>query len=575
MQRSLSKLEGVIDRLNSVFLGAVEDARTKVVVRHVMVLDIFRLLFRERMHKEILNVTDITDIVKFILDGAQLKVSLAFTNYRVADECKALSKLKVNRVLNMAKGRWGRTILEVEIRGSLAVLKIVNTVLKEVVDESVQTPTEQEVNSFDNIPEHLKLIFVDKYAQGRLYIEGDDSGYSPEVVLMEKMCPTELQQALSRSPEPINVKMGWWANAIEKLIMIHEAGWIHGDCYPSNILWTHDVGVGELKWIDPERMVNLSGKDPKLVAAYKLQEIYHILIHNGFFGSRLEGGMNAFYLVNYGALHERFKEIRKRIPDDNTRNAFLLPDTIMYHNDFRGGVIAGRITPEVMETFKSHPQYQVMDTIDYTGFLKKLTNIYYLENVYAYLILQMNKVLRGDMTISAADLDIPSDTPSVRMGGQPFNPAYNRPVMPVPTPQRVMPAPMPPPVMPAQIPQNVMPAPMPSPAMPAPASRFYPLLMIMGGQQIQVVNQSGEGYSVCASGGGFQLCVIRNGMPDLVPLELILPLLKSGFVHITFNGASLYMMIPDKRHLELGYFSASGGWTRHRVLDLANSPLVL
>ena len=545
MQRSLSKLEGAIDRLNGLFLGVVENSSQNVLVRHVMGLDIDTKLLNERMLREMRKGTEKTTIVEHILNGAQLEVSLYFTDYKISDECKALSKIRVNRVLKMAQNMLGRTILEVEIREVPFALQIVNTVFKEIVDDSVQTPTEQEVNSFESLPEDLKHIFVEKYAHGRLYIKGDVGGYSPEVILMEKMCPKVLNNALTDSSEPITVKMGWWAEAIKKLIVIDEAGWIHGDCYHANISWTRDVGVGELKWIDPKRMINHSGMDLKLVAAYKLQEIYHILLFSSFVSNRLQGGLVSLNAVNLGALHERLNEVRKRLPS-KLIHAFMLPDTIMFYEGFRHGII----TPDLMEAIRSHPQYQVMDTIDYTEFLRKLTNIYYLENVYEYLILQMNKVLRGNMAISIEDYNIPTETPSPRMGGQPYNPENGMPLIPIPRPP-------------------------PAPTPPAPGSSVYPLVITIGNRREQILTVSGEGYYVFSSGGKFKLCVIRNNTPSFESPNSAPHLIISGG-QVTFNSIPLFMMVSNDRNLVIGYFDGgSGTWTPHRTFDLSKGHFVL
>lgn len=492
-----------------------------------------------KMNGELPAGTRFTKAVDFIMKRVPLVVELSFTSRDIGVLCATLHYLPVTRVINMCIERFGRTILEVDIIKTPMVLKIVNTVFKEIANSRIQTATEQEVNSFDRIPLKLRDIFVEKYAHGRLYANDGTGDYSPEVILMKKMCDVDLQIAMVNEKHPYMHKIKWWAEAVQKLLTIHECGWIHGDCHTSNLLWSKEVGVGPLKWIDPERMRECStfGSDTKFLAAYKLLEIYHILFHTAFFGNRLTGGLPSLYQIDFCMLHQRLNSVRSELGRNGRTDMvveFMLPDVIIFHNDNRGDATKG-LTSEIVQGLSKHVQYERMDRVDYNQFLQKLTNVYYLDNVYEYLVMQTNKVLAGDMTISAEDLSIPTEIPSARMGGVGESIVQKNP-----------------------------------PANMVSFSGTYPLMFAVSGNICPVLTSSGENYSlgrVASSPGTFHLCVHHG--PTVMIFDGALPV-KITTGQLYFKGLPLFMTV-DGSLLQVMIFDQSKKQSYlHKTFDLTS-----
>lgn len=491
-----------------------------------------------KMNGELPVGTKYTRAVDFIMKKVPLIVELSFTSREIGVLCSTLHYLPVTRVINMCIERLGRTILEVYINKTPMVLKIVNSAYKDTVNGHVQTPTEQEANSFNRIPEKLRDIFVEKYAHGRLYASDGTGDYSPEVILMKKMCEIDLQTAMLSEKSPYMHKIKWWAEAMQKLLTIHECGWIHGDCHTSNLLWSNEVGVGPLKWIDPERMRECStfGSDTKFLAAYKLLEIYHILFHTAFFGNRLIGGLPSLFQVDFCMLHQRLNSVRSELGRNGRTDMvleFMLPDVIIFHNGNRGDGMKG-LTPEIVQTLRHHVQYERMDGVDYNQFLRKLTNVYYLDNVYEYLVGQTNKVLAGDMTISAEDLLIPNEIPSARMGGVGESTAQKT------------------------APENLV-----------SFSGIYPLLFALNGKNFPILTSAGESYSlgrVASSPNTFHLCVQR-GPTALIVHEPSPMQISTGQLY--FEKMPLFMTVHGS-HLQITLFDqAKQQYRLRKTFDLA------
>lgn len=376
---------------------------------------------------------------------------------------------------------------------------------------------------------------------------------------MEKMCKIDLQRVINGNSYPHYEKMGWWAQAIEKLIMIHDANWTHGDCHLGNILFTTDVGVGELKWIDPERMTDISKVNSKQAAVSKIQDIYHVLLHIGYVGSRLSGGVNTLFTVDFNKLYQRLKAIKNSVP--SLRSTIWLSDIIMFDNNIKGimgkdGNGTSRITLELLKVIENHEQYKFVDQIDFSSFLRKLTNKYYLDNVIHYLIRQIDMALTPNhMAITQEDLQIPSETPSSRMQAvqNPY-PANAYPPQPKP-PQQVLPPQW-------NIPAAVM------PQQPAQQSNVIPLVLIIGPEVINVTDERGEQYGYYPSQLGFQLCLARLGTGStLQPSTLYLMYNGINRQPLAYNGRRLRMVLADGRHLQVGIVNPN--FIPTGVIDLA------
>jgi len=458
----------------------------------------------------------------------------------------------------MDQSRHGRTILEVEANGQKMVLKVVNAVFKTMIDGHVETPTQQEVRSFNLIPDTLKGIFVENYAHGRLYVDETQA----EIILMEKMCKTELSKAIGSDDYTYADKMKWWTQVVYTLNKMHNAGWTHGDCHFTNILFTQAVGVGALKWIDPERMTDLSTVNHKQAAVSKLQDIYYVLLHNNFVGYRTP--RRDALLVDYVKLHQRLKAIKTIAVKEPT----WLSDIIIFDLEILGimtkdGYFDSRITLELLSKLQIHEQYRYVDSVDFSGFMNKLTDIYYLDNVLHYLILQINKTFTANfMDITTEDLNIPSNIPSIRMRDGSTQPQVMLPNQ-------------------HQAHQHVYANTHPQALQPMQQVVIAPLWLSINNEVINITNQAAQQYGYYNSNGGIQLCILALG-----PSSTFLP----GTINYMFNGKNgqpftlllnnvqrnLRISLLNGRYLQVGILNQNQTFQVTSYVDLTvNSPQVL
>ncbi len=490
MQRVLFKLETAIDKIDSLFLGVVESQ-----IQHKIGERSFTILLTDsKGFYESIQGKPLTQCVQCLLnaeianDGA---VNLMFTNNEMWERCKSLNSMQIVRVLDMELARYGRTILEVQLNGIAMVLKVIDTRKKQLYDNVVHTHTEDEVISFDRIPEDLKSIFVQKYAHGRFYL----ANYCPEIILMEKMFPISLQSALGRQSFSLQQKMSWYTQAIEKLLKIHKAGFFHGDCHSGNILWTDDVGIGDMKWIDPERMISMIDLDEKTKAVYAIQEIYNIFMHTGFFNGKIMAHGFSVDDINFPVLSSRFEKIKKGLSRDKQAD-FMFPDIIMFDISIRGNNGDGIITSEILQQLSTHSRYTNIESVNYDLFLQKLTDPNYLENSLEYTVLQCIKAHRNDLNVSQEDLAIPSNTPSIRM-----KPNKMQPTTSPSAPNAMYPATKP-------VIQGA----------PQPQITVIRLHFISNGHSFQITNERNERYSYFNDATETHLYVKQNNS-DYIPVD--------------------------------------------------------
>jgi hypothetical protein len=351
-----------------------------------------------------------TKIIQCLEKHAEMDFEIHFTNAGMGEKCKHLDTLLLMNVFGMGDKRHGLTLFEVKIGNETMVLKCINTEKKSLKNGAVVTYTETETKSFDALPDILKPDFVTKYAHGRIFVKPD---LTYEFILMEKMYPTSMADAfwvLNRSQTEAFV-YEWWVKAIEKLIKIHDAGFIHGDCHLGNILWTEGICKGDVKWIDPERMIKIPDSRDE-ASIWKLQEIMHILMFSAMFMTMVDPTMN-FDIQSYdfNRLHLRLVLINQTLPASK-QPLFYLHDTIMFDTTMKYARPNGYSPMDLNGIRASNPsQYERMQSVDYRGFLVKLTDQGYLKKTVVYLAKQARKCfILHDMTVTPDDLYIPVES---------------------------------------------------------------------------------------------------------------------------------------------------------------------
>ena len=403
---------------NGLFLGVVEDEKSHMVGRHTMrvTMDVdFRLNSRDAMQRKVPTP------VYLVLErsSAAIYLDLIFTDRSIHDKFQLLYDpnhpdtrpgITVNKVLNIDKARLNRTIFEVRINGidKIMVLKCIDSKTKNIEDESVVTVTQQEVKAFEALPDSLKGIFVEKYGHGRLWFGVFDHC---EVVLMEKMCSTDMHQAFTQvkydrdNIDSVSEQLKWLAEAFGLLHKVHKAGFSHGDPHPANLLWTDGIGQGTMKFIDPERMLNLNveGTDNETKAIRKLSDVGYLLFRNALTLLGLSPDLH----IECDTLHKRLKRIKSRL----TESFVFLDDTLPYTDYYEfAGVVS--IEGSKQQWRRNNPtQYEKMKTEDFgknlDDFILNMSNPQYLQKVFHYIILEINRAALKFTTIDDKDLDVP------------------------------------------------------------------------------------------------------------------------------------------------------------------------
>ena len=171
---------------NGMFIGvAEEEIKFKVGTRIMKATINVNSFIRESLHA--LRGENPTEIYKKLCKGTSnyrtfgIMVELIFTNQqswgKLGDKCS----IDIIKVLNLAKDRSERTILEVKIEGidRPMVLKCVECEASEIRAGRVLTLAQREIIAYDALPTNLKEVFVVKYAHGRLWF--DNSSYEPSM----------------------------------------------------------------------------------------------------------------------------------------------------------------------------------------------------------------------------------------------------------------------------------------------------------------------------------------------------------------------------------------------------------
>lgn len=390
MQKTFIKLENALDMLKGGYLGTVEEENANVVGRITMKMSLDTI----KIHniKEVSGITNGSPLTSIIIELFKYPVidfNFYVTDYSFFNKYKQEKTIRLIKIIDMFPERDGRTIMEVAIGSDLYVIKAVDTVGKDTnSDGYIETPTQNEVQAFDGLPQALKPYFVSKYAHGRLYVGKKQS----EFILMEKMGSNELGIIISDSNRDINWRMGLWVNAIKMLLKLHDHGWAHGDAHPGNILLTLD-GT-RMKWIDPERMTNLSNLNNKMKAALKIRDISLMLCGGEYVLDNIEGKDEAYHKLNWEIFHERLDTIKKSLNIDPKYP--WLSDIIMFNNAIlftrkADGSYTNKAGEDMMKAIRNDPQYQIMDSIDFKTALAPLMDKTILKKTADYLIRQINK----------------------------------------------------------------------------------------------------------------------------------------------------------------------------------------
>lgn len=406
---------------NGLFLGVVEDEKSHMVGRHTMnvITDAdFRINSRDAMHKK--SPTQIYHVLERGIFGIAL--DLIFTDRSIHDKFQLFYNtgsgpgsglrpvIQVNKLLNIDSNRANRTILEVQIKGidKIMVLKCIDCKRKDVVEDSVETVTQQEVKAFEALPDSLKGIFVEKYGHGRLWFSDLDHC---EVILMEKMCSTDLNQAFTTvkydkdDPNSVSEQLKWLSEGFGLLHKVHEAGFSHGDPHAANLLWTDDVGQGTMKFIDPERMLNLNleGTDNVTKAIRKLSDVGYLLFRNVLTLMGLNSGQN----IECGTLHRRLKQIKTRLVE----HFVFLDDTLPYTDYYLYASLWNMGQSKEKWRIHNPIQYEKMKTDDFCRnldvFISNMSDAQYLQKVFHYTILEINRAALRFPAVDDKDLDVP------------------------------------------------------------------------------------------------------------------------------------------------------------------------
>jgi hypothetical protein len=415
------------------FLGVAEEEQSYMVGRQTMKVGIHEK-FREDSLEQLKRKTP-TDIYINLARGTLaykhgIKLDLIFTDKTVYDKFRMRRDtpsqtddttdqvssgrpepdIKINKVLNIDFNRSNRTILEVKFKGfeNTMVLKCVDFRLKDIVDKTTETLAQQEIKAYDALPNTIKHLFVEKYAHGRIWF--DKTSY--EVILMEQMFPVDLEQAFLQTEYKIGeiVQLKWMAKAFELLHEIHQAGYSHGDPHAGNILWTDGIGLGKMKFIDIERMfcLKLGDIDNETKAIRKLSDIGYLLFRNQLI---YQGIINIDpeydFEINCKLLHARLRRIKSNLP----RDTVFLDETLPYTNDFiNAGVWSTAISKSMWED--SNPsQYKKMATDEFGRnldiFISKMSDPAYLEKVFHYTIMEINRSELRSSGIDEQDMNAP------------------------------------------------------------------------------------------------------------------------------------------------------------------------
>ena len=358
-----------------------------------------------------------TEIYQKLLKGNKgyknfgIMVDLIFTNRQSWEKLGQKSSIEIIKVLNLAKDRSERTILEVKIEGieKSMVLKCVECEANDISTGRVLTLAQKEIIAYDALPTHLRDIFVEKYAHGRLWF--DNSSY--EVILMEQMSGPDLYTGLMQiKHKKDNIEQFvWLAKAVKLLHRIHIAGFFHGDAHTGNLMWSDGNGKGALKFLDPERMVNMNVDrcDNTTKAIRKMCDLSQIFFFNPMSVYSLTPPRR-IEKINFKLLNARLKYIRNKLTERSQYNFFPLDELFPYDTAvaYTGISDINRIRAQLMTAdftqYRNLNEEKFNDMFD--RFTLALADPLYAKRVFNYIIYEINKSTTN-ARIDEVDLNVP------------------------------------------------------------------------------------------------------------------------------------------------------------------------
>lgn len=386
-----------------------------------------------------------TEIYKKLIKGIDgytvfgIMVELIFTNQQSWEKFGQKYSIEIVKVLNLSKDRSERTILEVKIEGieRSMVLKCVECEANNISTGRVITLAQKEIIAYDNLPTNLRDVFVEKYAHGRMWF--DNSSY--EVILMEKMEGPDLYNGLMQIKHKIdNIEQYvWLAKAVGLLHRIHMAGFFHGDAHTGNLMWSNGNGKGELKFLDPERMVNMNtdGCDNVTKAIRKMSDLSNIFFFNPMSVYNIFPNRDIFH-IDFRTLHMRLTQIRTILTERNQKNYFPLDELFPFDVTFAyaGASDINTVKKKLMSI--NQIQYRKLNEEKFNtmfdDFTSALTDPSYAKQVFIYIIKEINKS-KTTARIDGVDLDIPRQEV---MSTLPLPiPQPSKPGQPIPSPGAV------------------------------------------------------------------------------------------------------------------------------------------
>jgi hypothetical protein len=404
------KLKRVLARLDGLFLGVIEEVPG--INRHCMTAQIDPAFVAGSA--KVRKTSQPTPIYEFFstTQPEPAAIDLLFSSQHMYDICKLQQNIVIRRVTNMEKKRHGRTVLEVAVQsgtGSVKMaLKCIATDKKTQFRKGVVTLTQDEAVKTDTLPQEIKLLFCRKYAHGRMFLNDELRTY--EVILMEMLCEEEIQIKMlhaiaGQGAYPADTAYTWWSAAIAKVLMLHRAGFVHGDAHLANFLWSSQIG-GEIKMIDPERMKFSKQLSQHEWTISKLNDIYHLLFNNVCFIFLLTNKYD-MVSIDWVSLHKRLDKINT-ILIGQSKTGFLLNDVVisdpsmMFYDDGKKKYVS-----EAIETCKrTNPeQYSRLPSIDTDQFLEGLSDPILLKKTMFYLIAQIKRA--STFQIEDIDLQVP------------------------------------------------------------------------------------------------------------------------------------------------------------------------
>ena len=186
----------------------------------------------------------------------------------------------------------GIQIIESVFCGNSYVFKITiggtNFILKVSKEEysciNHETKTEHESNMYSVLQKTAgyQHVFFYMVACGALFAHTNESTVLRyDIVILQALSVKTVMDIDYEKEMPIYIH--WVAKAFEKLLELHRLNFVHGDCKLNNITFTQNFKEGELLFIDPERLTDISTFKKFTQNVLRLADITELLFVNNCF----------------------------------------------------------------------------------------------------------------------------------------------------------------------------------------------------------------------------------------------------------------------------------------------------